>query len=613
MWMFAVFADVSAQQTQISVGPNVRVSVANSTRAHTELSIAADPEDPKHLLACSIITNSEGPPKASTIVYVTFDGGTTWTPTRETSEFFKSGDPACTLGQSGSAYFVADVRTSQENPFTVVYRSSDGGRTWLPPVEMSYIERPSIVVDVSKSAYREYVYVNGWSAVKDFDGTKRGFGIGLRRSVNSGRSFEPPIIRLPLENDRHYTNGMGNCRILSDSTIVCVFSQSNDDSPVENQVQSLRLNSKLKIITSSNGGESFSNAVTVSEYHMMRRPPGTSSLNPTLAVDQGDGPFKDRIYVTWADVSSGRSEISFAYSSNKGKTWSNPQSINDDQPFDFANLSSGPDDFMPSVAVNRDGVVGVLWYDRRESTDNLGWHARFTASLDGGETFLPSVKVSEAPAKFDADTRWPVFYWRAVSGGGSSSLPGSTLNLNLEIMGQLFNGGDYGGIAADAAGVFHPLWADNRTGLHQLWTAAVSVKGVAKANPELNGLEDVTEKVTLDILRAEYERKSDLLIVDVRLTNTSKHNLRGPFKARVVGLKSDVGGQVAITSQSKREGVGALLNFSEATASTLQPGESTGVKRLVFNLTNLRPLAQGRDIKLNLLRLEMLVLGYVEK
>jgi len=99
----------------------------------------------------------------------------------------------------------------------------------------------------------------------------------------------------------------------------------------------------------------------------------------------------------------------------------------------------------------------------------------------------------------------------------------------------------------------------------------------------------------------------------VRLTNTSKHNLRGPFKARVIGLKSDVGGQVAITSQSKREGVGALLNFSEATASTLQPGESTGVKRLVFNLTNLRPLAQGRDIKLNLLRLEMLVLGYVEK
>jgi hypothetical protein len=38
-----------------------------------------------------------------------------------------------------------------------------------------------------------------------------------------------------------------------------------------------------------------------------------------------------------------------------------------------------------------------------------------------------------------------------------------------------FNGGDTAGLAADAAGVFHPLWIDNRTGIHQMWTAAVTV------------------------------------------------------------------------------------------------------------------------------------------
>ncbi len=43
------------------------------------------------------------------------------------------------------------------------------------------------------------------------------------------------------------------------------------------------------------------------------------------------------------------------------------------------------------------GVVGVLWYDRREANDNLANHARFAASFDGGLTFSPSVRMSAAP------------------------------------------------------------------------------------------------------------------------------------------------------------------------------------------------------------------------
>jgi hypothetical protein len=35
--------------------------------------------------------------------------------------------------------------------------------------------------------------------------------------------------------------------------------------------------------------------------------------------------------------------------------------------------------------------------------------------------------------------------------------------------------GDYSGLTAAADGVFHPYWIDNRTGWHQVWTAAVRV------------------------------------------------------------------------------------------------------------------------------------------
>jgi hypothetical protein len=150
--------------------------------------------------------------------------------------------------------------------------------------------------------------------------------------------------------------------------------------------------------------------------------------------------------------------------------------------------------------------------------------------------------------------------------------------------------------------------------LHQLWTTGVSVEGVVKPNPELKDLEDITEKVTLEILRAEYDRKTDSLTVDVRFTNTSRNNLQTPFKARIVGLKSDIAGQLAIVSdQNNRTGVGAILSVSEANnGSTLRPGESTGVKRFIFQLSNTRPLARGRDVKLGLINLEMLVFGRIQ-
>jgi hypothetical protein len=107
------------------------------------------------------------------------------------------------------------------------------------------------------------------------------------------------------------------------------------------------------------------------------------------------------------------------------------------------------------VAVNNQGVVGIAWYDGRD--DPRGYrsvfrcqHVYFTASLDGGRTFLPGVKVSEAencpdtPRNAEAGRRWVA-------------------------------GGDYFGLAAEAAGAFRLLWADSREGIYQLRSSTVRV------------------------------------------------------------------------------------------------------------------------------------------
>ncbi|HEY6805439.1 MAG TPA: sialidase family protein [Pyrinomonadaceae bacterium] len=604
LWVFTFCLSATAQQKLISIGPNVKVSSAHSDWAHTEMNIAADPGNPKHLIACSIY-KSQKPYKSSTIAYVSFDDGNSWMPTLDTNEFSQSSDPNCTIGPTGAAYFIADVRTGPFTLFARVYRSEDGGKTWQPPVNLpSFFEKPSIIADKFDG---KYIYINGWNAIRDVSTGNGMGGFGLSRSRDGGASFENALNRPPFENSRHFLAGMGNCVMLSDGNLACTFMQSDDDSPIEEQAQSLSLKARVKVITVLRKGEAFGNAVTVDSLHILRRPPGTTTFGSLLAVDANEGPFKDRLYVVWADVDAGRTQISFAYSTDKGQTWSRSKHINDDKTFDALDPSRGPDDSMPAVAVNGDGVVGVMWYDRRDSKDNLGWHIRFSASLDGGETFLPSVRVSEMPAIFDQNKAWPIFLWNTVSGGGSQ-LPGGPLTLDLQIMGQLFNAGDYGGMVADASGVFHPLWADNRTGLHQLWTSAINVsaKGVLHGSPELAQLTEITDKVSLEILSINYDRSTNTLTCETRLTNTSAQKLNGPFKVKFVSLTSDIGGQIKLVNND--DGVAPVFEMT-APNNQLQPNESSQPKKLVFRLDDIQPLSRGRDIKLGVAKADLIVLG----
>jgi hypothetical protein len=143
-------------------------------------------------------------------------------------------------------------------------------------------------------------------------------------------------------------------------------------------------------------------------------------------------------------VRTGRTEIMIASSADKGKTWSAPVTVSDAP--QVARDSGGPDQFMPTVAVNKEGIVGVLWYDRRDNPNNRDYYARFSASLDGGATWLKSVRVSSA-----------------------ANEPGKK--------GGSVTNGDTSGLAASADGRFHALWIDNRSGTPQAWTAPITVAG----------------------------------------------------------------------------------------------------------------------------------------
>ncbi len=592
-------------EKQIVVGPNIHVSKELGNLAHGETLLAADPKDPSRLLGCSM-TFSEELNANLIVAYASFDGGKTWSPTLKITP--EEGvcchvDPAVTYGPDGTAYVIFFGPTPNRKKYDLyVYRSKDGGKTWLSPTKIPVVDRPYVVIDDTGGKFHGNIYIHGISGLETYE---RGFGaytsFKLFRSVDGGSTFEPLAHLVPVGD--HYPIGGAPGVLLSDGTLVCSFfeyqSKRREDYLKYPEERPAKPDAWLKVITSANAGEKFSNASVVSDLAMGRS--WRSNVVPYLAVDRGRGPFSDRLYIVYEDARSGRVEIMFAYSSDKGRSWSKPMAVNDDRP--PVDPAKGPNHFMPVVAVNKDGVVGVAWYDRRESANDWDYTVRFRASLDGGETFLPSVKVSEASFTHGGnDEKWPVTAWDG----------------DFWIHWMYARPGDTAGMAADASGVFHPFWIDNRTSIPQIWTAPVTVKGTVMRNgaTDLADLDVVSGRVNFKYTNIRYDRAANVLTVDARLENLSDETVVGPIKVRVVSLKSSVGIPKILNTDNEESGVGAVWDFTPLLSDNrLKPNQKSAVKHLRFSLSDLRPLKVPpiSDWGIGLIRMETKILGKEQK
>ena len=587
-------------QGTIRVGQNVQVSAANSHRAHWEVRMAAKPDDEQQLLACSMVHSAKDN-SVHTIVYTSSDGGKNWIATLESDQTKFIGDPDCVFGLDGMAYF-STLRLryeSAEPDETLVYRSPNGGTNWEKPIVLPFIDREYMTIDRTSGEYRGRIYLHGNALDQMVDGNAKVI-FTLLRSMNGGLTFRLPVKLIPDANLE--SRGNGNGEVLSDGTYVAVFQEEPNLKEAPQARHETPVGS-LKIVRTDTGGDSFTNADVVSPWYDCRG--ALAAGLPMIAADHSQSPFKDRLYTVWGDKRSGHCDVRFSYSADKGKTWSASIIVNDDSD------PSSPDRFadhnMPAVVVNKNGVVGISWYDRRENPDDVGWWVRFTASLDGGETFLPSVKVSEAPHKAATTLPISIFGW----GGGARrpSSAGPTIHTRIQYDQGEGAGGDTGGIVADSRGVFHALWVDNRTGVLQLWTAPVSVDARAMRNgdEELTNLADVTRDVELDYTNTSSDPKSGIVSFDAKIINTSKARIVAPLKLRVIGLSAQSGVVRIMNADNRRGGTGAVWDFSDSlSGGVLEPKQNTRVKRLEFHLAGSQPFRRGTEgyVSRELIRIE---------
>ena len=595
------------QESRILVAPIVAVSQANLSRPHWEVQIATDPTDTKRLIACSIMLRADDMNAARTylsprpldiVVYSSVDGGQNWHPSYELDKQPFNIDPTCAFGPDGTAYlmsFGGDVYsvtfwarqrvTSSESTKgfvrtpkhlrMVMYRSSDGGKSWKEAGEAATSDRDYVTVDDTSGPYRGRVYVHGISGTADIDGEQI-TSLAAFHSTDQGQTFES--VKLAAEGSQYFPAN-GNGVVMSDGTFATIFGEIPDPQTAGfmHELHPASPNATLKFVSSNDGGETFDKATVISEWYL--RLNGTLIGMPSLAVDRTHGPFQNRLYAAWVDARSGRGEIRFARSDDKGKTWFPSFVISDNWPRDPS--GEAPDAFLPTLAVNRNGVLGVLWYDRREHRDNLGYDIRFSASLDGGESFVPSVPVAagggSALQMKEALLEGPFLLSANPDGRQRAGFNWSYFD----------SGGDTAGLACDVDGVFHPLWSDRRSGVQQVSTTRITVNGTAMPNggSGLESLRDLSANAEVHYSLAHLDIATNVVTIGAAIYNRSNEPLPMPVTMRVLGLSSNSGPVEAENSDNGVNTSGAAWTFHATSGDSLQPGTLSAPRQLQFKFS----------------------------
>ena len=457
--MIAVLAAVA-----IVVGPTVQVSRSGAERAHEEVYLAAHPTDPRRLLGCSIVDRNRYAGQGMHVVgYASEDGGATWRHAVESS--MQLGDPMCVFGPDGSAYFLG-INTDEEHWKNAVwwmelFRSEDAGRTWGPGVRGPAGDRPYLAFGAGGTKERGIGYLVYAIRARALDKpgpakTVRDDSVPVLEVLRSGdgwKTWNKTAVGVAVGPGFPTASGAA---VLSDGALATLWVKRYTKKNAAGEDVGQDPHEELNLTRLEAGSQLFGRTVKIADVTAGN---DYSATFFSLAADATRGPHRDRIYAAWADTATPRSRILVSSSSDGGATWTAPRAINE------AGAAGAPpsrDDYGPTVAVNRDGIVGATWRRRmRNDEDADVW---FAFSSDGGASWSEPGLVSSPQGP--------------VSGGLARATlepqdDGTSPSSRSE---KYYKGGDTSGLAADANGVFHALWADQRSGIGQVYSAAIAVE-----------------------------------------------------------------------------------------------------------------------------------------
>jgi hypothetical protein len=363
---------------------------------------------------------------------------------------FLEGDPVAVCTDDKTFYQSSIFATATTNDVSVS-KSTDGGKTFGDPVSavskdffFHLLDKPWMAADPSnpKKLYVSY---------SDFDFTFPGLcgdgfriGIELVRSIDGGAHWSSPKI---VETSCFPDFDQGSTVAVDGSGRVYVAWERFPAALPTNEID---------IARSTDGGASFAPKV-VAQILMPVGSPFFGLLQggfrnnefPALAIDLSNG-GNGSIYMTWNDGRFGVTLDNFPFfgastynfgdalvsrSDDGGRNWSAAVKVNDNE----EGGSTRADHYLPGIAVDRNGAVGVCFYDRRRDPTNFFIDRECAGSRDGGRTWKNH---------------------RVTRASFPPSISGDLL-INPVYM------GDYDGMASDSTGAFDGFlgaYGDNSRG-----------------------------------------------------------------------------------------------------------------------------------------------------
>ncbi len=631
-------SDGDKAAVHIGVGPNILASANIDKGGRNECWVTASKTDANFLVAvCQATTGSpedqeaSGPRRCSTSI--SRNGGQTWReiamPDQEEGCF----DVMVVAAPDGRVYlqqpmlgrnFGFEISTNVERAKGAIkiYSTIDEGKTWRGPTTIHCPiaeDHPRMVVDDSNGPHRGRLYVE-WNEVSDtiFDDL---YHIVLQYSDDEGLTFSDAKLVATAVSDGGKLVAAEPI-VLSDGTLLVTYYQYwNPLSDPRNEHQ------PFYIVRSTDGGQTFDPPKQIAEvgpsaWLYLRGEMSRAFTLPIITADTSpSSPYRNNIYMTWQDVSSGDADIWFIRLTDKGSTWSKALRLNDNQP-EVRELTREYRE-TPVVAVNKDGVVGVAWYDYRGvNAANLCWREFFAASMDGGKIFSANVPISSEPSCPDAKALRPgVYVWNTSpyfedtlpTESEIDKIPRSELLYRLQVAQELalqnafkdkeetnktakievtFNydrnlwPGHYSGLTADSQGVFHPFWSDRRNKIQQAFTARVVVSASPEPPAPQTHEADVTNMVKLVGGAVKYDGEKGTTTFDLQLRNVSGQTIYSPLTMRIVQVESTASRPTAeiVNPDEKRDGA-PVFDFSKllGSASRLDPKMISEVKKITVH------------------------------
>jgi hypothetical protein len=419
----------------VVAGPraNVRVTCDSSpSNDRSESTLVANPTNPYNMVGSSKRFTNPQTYAFSLAAYATFDGGQSWTeaaPLGLLAGWDGISDPTVAWDDVGNAFLIGLPFTGPEPMAIAVYKSTDGGLTWSAPNLIHSAagdDKQSAAGDVNPaSPHHGNVYI-AW------DGPG---GLLFARTTDHGGTWEGTAASPAVGASLAPGSFAPQVVVAVDGT-VHIFFLTND----------------LEVVTSTDGGDSFSApAVVASGITFLPSPlPGGTFRTPTVSTACAGAGAGDLV-VAWPDYRQGAARIYYRRSTNAGQQWHG--SASGDPLLTGAAVSANDQhEFQPQLASTPRGDIGCDFYlfgPKGGPTPLID--VVLAVSTDNAEQFVDRATVTDKPWDPTVDAVW------------------AHGNPNVTFI------GDYFGLGSSRLGFF-PFWMDTRTGTQEMFTSRLAVR-----------------------------------------------------------------------------------------------------------------------------------------